>query len=336
MGGQHGLRELATKAPDFLAWRSGVFDFRSEQFEQSAIAMQATFGEEFVFQDRGDLERKLSLYQGLLEEQGRQDAPDEAFVARLSTRISMAFRVLGRLKEAEDQALQALETFRHIGDRAGEAEALECLGVAQVEMGRLEDAEKSLGDSMEIREGMGDIPRLAGNYHKLGIILGERGRLDEAEEWYRKSLEIWERLGQEQGAAAGYHHMGRVAHTRQRLDEAEEWYRKSLEIRERVGNQLEMVITLAQMGVLHGQQNRDPEAVSLFGRALAIATEHEMRVGGRVLLGLATVAQDMGKDEFASAWRDAFDGQEPPMKEIREAAETMESDEDATASEPTP
>ena len=42
--GQYGLREIAQLAPDFWSWKSGVFDFRSEQFQLPATSMRAISG----------------------------------------------------------------------------------------------------------------------------------------------------------------------------------------------------------------------------------------------------------------------------------------------------
>ena len=80
---EHGLREIATHAPDFWAWRSGVFDFRSEPFNVPLTAMQTALAEPLEFHDRADLERRISLYQGLIQEYSQQPQPDESFLARL-------------------------------------------------------------------------------------------------------------------------------------------------------------------------------------------------------------------------------------------------------------
>ena len=56
------------------------------------------------------------------------------------------------------------------------------------------------------------------------------------------------------------------------------------------------------------------------GRALFIATRYNMRVAGQILADLARVMKAMGEEEFAGAWRQAFEGQEPPLEAIRKAA----------------
>ena len=439
--GEQGLREIAVHAPDFWAWRSGVFDFRSEQFERPMTAMRMALAEPLLFQDRGDLDRRISLYQGLIVEHGRQETPDESFLARLEMRLVSAFHILGHLDEAEAHAHQALERGWRSGNQETEAIALGMIGVLALQRGRVDEAEESLRKGLAIGEQIGNEEMLASSYYDLGMVaqerqrfdeaeewhrkaleiferlglerdaadeyyqLGmialERQRLDEAEEWHRKALEIRERLGLERDAAYEYHQLGTIAQERQRLDEAEDWYRKALEIRERLGLERDaaytyhqlgmnaqerrrfngaedwyrkalevherlgleryaaytyhqlgrvaqerqrldeaevwyrkaleiferlghpplMVKTLAQLGTLRRLQNRPGEAVSSYGRALSIAAEYNMRVGHQIQVELAGVMKDMGEEDFTTAWRQALDGQEPPIVALREVLE---------------
>jgi len=155
----------------------------------------------------------------------------------------------------------------------------------------------------------------------LGMIAQERQQFDQAEAWYRQALEIRERLGLERYAAAAYHQLGRIAQERQQFDQAEAWYRQALEIFERLGHPPLQVNTLAQLGVLRSLQGRLDQAVVWFGRASAIATAHDMRVGIQILAHLARVMKAMGEEQFTAAWRQAFEGQEPPLDVLRELLE---------------
>ena len=160
-------------------------------------------------------------------------------------------------------------------------------------------------------------------YHQLGINAQERGDFDGAEAQYRKALEIFERLGLERDAASVYHQLGMVAQNRQDFDGAEAWYRKALDIKERLGHPPLQVNTLAQLGVLRRRQQQLGEAVSLFGRALFIAAEYQMRVGNQITADLARVMDAMGEAEFTTAWRGAFSGQEPPLEVLRQVLERL-------------
>jgi tetratricopeptide (TPR) repeat protein len=442
---EHGLREIATHAPDFWAWRSGVFDFRSEQVRLPVPVMQRALAEPLIFRDRGDLDRRISLYQGLIREYSSQAEPDERFLTRLQLKLSEGFYLLARFNEAEGCVRDALERSRRAGDSQGEAAAMHALGVLAWERSRFEEAEQWHRKALEIYERLGLEAGAAASYHQLGMISQERQRFDEAEQWYRKALEIFERLGLERNAADEYHqlgmiaqerqrfdeaeqwyrkaleicerlglerdaasdyhqlgmiaqerqrfdeaeqwyrkaleikerlglerdaadeyhhlgtiaqqrqrfdeaeqwyrkaleiserlglerdaadeyhHLGTIAQQRQRFDEAEQWYRKALEIKERLGHPPLLVNTLAQFGLLRREQQRHTESVQWLAKALAIAAEYKMRVGGKILRDLARLFKAMGEQEFVAAWREAFQGEAPPLEALRRIMESSET-----------
>ena len=412
---EDGLRRLATLAPDFWAWRSGVFDFRSGQYERPIAGVLAAFSEGFDFQDRGDLERRISLYQGLLDEYARQTEPDVQFLGRLHIRLARSFMGLDRLAKAEAHADRALDHGRQAGDRNLEADALTMIGSVAIDTGRLDEAEASfrkalalyqegvdnagvatsfflLGHvafwdkrldeaeglyrkALELQRRLGLVPAVAGTYHQLGNVALQRERLDDSEEWYQEALHAFERLGLERDAAREYHHLGMVAEDRRRLGEAEElyrealtvlerlgnerhvaieyhvlgvlaqrrerleesdeWYRKALVVRERLGHALDLAVTLAQIGLLRRTQGRQCEAVSWFSRALSFASEHEKKEGAGFLADIARMAAALGDQDFSAAWREAFDGKDPPPEVMRQAGAVAQASSASDSEQPT-
>jgi len=104
--GEHGLREVATNAPDFWAWRSGVFDVRSNEPDLSQSLSQVALADDVQFTNRADLERRAELYEGLIEE---HEGEDEEYVAQLRTKLFAILYRLRRLERAEEQAQKACE-----------------------------------------------------------------------------------------------------------------------------------------------------------------------------------------------------------------------------------
>jgi len=268
---EHGLRELATHAPDFWSWRSGVFDFRSEQIGMPARAVQTELAEPLYFQDRGDLERRVSLYQGLLREYSQQENLDERFLAGIYGRLASAFYLLGHLQQAEQAARDALEHSHHTGDLTLKADSLFMLGAVAREQLRLEEAENYQQRNLAILEKLGDEVRQALSYQELGMIALERQQFDQAEQWHRKALGIKERYGLEQEEALSYHRLGVIAQMRQQFDEAEQWYRKALQIAERLGLEQMTVSTYHQLGLLAQERQQFDEAEQWYRKALQIA-----------------------------------------------------------------
>ena len=139
-----------------------------------------------------------------------------------------------------------------------------------------------------------------------------RERYDEADAWYRRALAIFERLGLERDAASDYHHLGIVAQRRERYDEAEGWFRRALAIFERLGHPPLRVQTLRAMGLLREYQNQLPDAVRWFGEGLAIAAEHDLGIRSRLIANLVRVRGSLGRNGFATAWREACGAEPPP------------------------
>jgi len=223
--------------------------------------------------------------------------------------------------QAEAWYRQALEIFERLGLERDAASDYHQLGTIAQERQQFNQAEAWYRQALEITERLGLERDAADGYHQLGMIAQERQQFDQAEAWYRQALEIRERLGLERYAAAAYHQLGRIAQERQQFDQAEAWYRQALEIFERLGHPPLQVNTLAQLGVLRSLQGRLDQAVVWFGRASAIATAHDMRVGIQILAHLARVMKAMGEEQFTAAWRQAFEGQEPPLDVLRELLE---------------
>lgn len=147
-----------------------------------------------------------------------------------------------------------------------------------------------------------------------------RNDLKSAETSYREILDYLEALKNpdvDPKIAVAYHQLGMIAQERNRLDEAEEWYRKALEIFERLQPESLVVNTLGAFGVLRRRQRRFDEAVSLFGRALLIASEARMKITHGILVDLAAVMKDMGEKGFKAAWERAFRGEEAPIDLLR-------------------
>lgn len=247
----------------------------------------------------------------------RRAAPDYLHLGRVAYERQ-------HFDEAEQWYRKALEIYERLGLEQGAGGACHQLGMVAHERRQFAEAEQWYRKALEIFEGRRLERHAAGSYHHLGLLAQERQQSDEAKQWYQKAVEIYERLGLERYAASSYHQLGIIAQKGQQFDEAEEWYHRALEIYERLGHPPLPVKTQVALGVLHWEQNHRDEAVSWLGGAFAIAAEHNMQVAGPILVALAGAMNAMGEEEFSVAWRQALEGQEPPLAMLREVLERLE------------
>lgn len=183
--GEHGLREVATNAPDFWAWRSGVFDVRSEGADLSQSVSQVALADDVQFTDRGDLERRAELYEGLIQE---YEEEDEEYVIRLRLKLSSVSHMLRDLERAEQEAREAMTHAEREGKKEIAAHAYHNLGMVALERRDLEAAEEWYRKSVEIEERLGDEHGAATTYGELGQLAREREDFQEAGRWFLRAV----------------------------------------------------------------------------------------------------------------------------------------------------
>jgi tetratricopeptide (TPR) repeat protein len=268
--GDHGLRELARHAPDFFAWRSGVFDARTDAPEVTRHMTQTAATEDLRYTTHGDLERRASFYAGLIEEHAAHDDPDAAFLARMNCRLAEVSLMLRRLDDAERAAEAALAWANEADREAERAHALFYLGRIADERRGFAEAERWYRQALEIYEQQDNMRGAAATYHQLGMVAEERRAFDNAEQRYRRALEIAMRQGDEQSAASTYYHLGCVAQGRQNPAEAERWFEEARRLFEQQGNDQYAANAYHSLGTIAEGRRDLEEAERWYRRALKI------------------------------------------------------------------
>ncbi|GAA3980237.1 AfsR/SARP family transcriptional regulator [Streptomyces plumbiresistens] len=97
----------------------------------------------------------------------------------------------GRNADGEVHLTKAIEHFRTLGDRPGEASALCNLSRIHLATGRTQSAVSLAQQGMEIYDAMGNSMRGANGRYALGMALTQSGRLDAAAERLHEALEVF-------------------------------------------------------------------------------------------------------------------------------------------------
>ena len=216
--GEYGLRQIAAKAPDFWAFRSGVFDFRSEPAPTSREMVEIVpAAARRVPQDRGELERRISLYEGLLRDHAAREAPDEALLARLRMRLASACSDLAGLavfdvasrERAAAEAQQGVGTYRRLAAEHPDtfqpdlAASLSDLATMLSELGRREEALAGAQEAADIHRRLAEerpdafLPYLGTSLNNLAATLSDLGRREEALAGAQEAVDIRRRLAEE-------------------------------------------------------------------------------------------------------------------------------------------
>ena len=139
----------------------------------------------------------------------------------------------------ESDAARALCARSHdvaqgIGNDLLAAEALNTLGVLDLNLGALDDARKTFLRALALG---GPGRELGARVEQnLGIVANIQGDLEEALMRYGRSLEAYQSARDEHGCAIAYHNLGMINADRRLFDEADRYFHKSHEIAERAGD----------------------------------------------------------------------------------------------------
>jgi tetratricopeptide (TPR) repeat protein len=292
---------IARGAPDFWAWRSGVYEFPTEValWQRDTIAALAYDVPALFSLSLEDKQKEITRLEELLRTARalpRQGKREQETISRLLYQLGPLYASLDKLDIAETQLKESLKIAQRLGNQQRIAATSNGLGILAAKRGHLEEAERWYRQSLAINEHLSDESGQSVSLHQLGNVAFLRGQLEEAERWYRQSLAIEERLGNMQGQAISLHQLGRVAEERGQLEEAERWYRQSLAIEEHLGDNYLKAQTFHQLGSIAQERGQLEEAERWYRQSLAIA-EYLGNMEGQAIsfYSLGIIAVERGK-----------------------------------------
>ena len=233
------LTEIARKAPDFWAFRSlPALEFKADRLQDAELPSQAEFSGGLTYSTRGELEDMIALREELLKDYLRNRPQNQSTIARLYNELAELYFYKAQFDRAMDSVQKALELYREIEDREGEASALSNLGGVLKDLGDLEGAKENWEHALKIDEGVygPDHPSVARDVSNLGIVLQDLGDLEGAKENYERALKIDEGMyGPEHpNVAIRVSNLGSVLQDLGDLEGAKENYERALKIGEDV------------------------------------------------------------------------------------------------------
>jgi tetratricopeptide (TPR) repeat protein len=262
------LKRLAQYAPDFWAWRKGVFYFQTAQSTRE-LAIDITLNSERILEslDLPEKQERIDLLERLLMEPGT----NKNNRINILRELGVAYRSIGEIKKAEDVLLDALNSIDDDENLISKkANVLHELGYIYANMGKIEEAIALYRQSLQITEGIGDVQGKAANLHELGRIYANTGKIEEAIALYQQSLEITESIGDVQGQATTLHGLANIYANTGKIEEAIALYQQSLQIKESIGNVQGKAATLHCLAVIYANTGKIEEAITLYQQSLEI------------------------------------------------------------------
>ncbi|MDY7094640.1 MAG: tetratricopeptide repeat protein, partial [Acidobacteriota bacterium] len=244
------VRDLALEAPDFWAWRSGVFDLALASFP-----VETDLYERRVDRGRapaGDRRLRIEEIDSYLEGLDRRDRPSDL---ELLVERGELLRDLGDFTAARESFETAVKGFREGEDRRGEALAYRQLAEVLAVQGDPDEALRLLREeSLPVYERLGDVRSRAITMGQIADILFRRGDLEEALRIRREEeLPVYERLGDVRSRAITMGKIADILGARGDLEEALRIRREEeLPVYERLGDVRSRAITMGKIADILG------------------------------------------------------------------------------------
>ena len=261
----YALNQLAREAPDFWAWRSGIFTTHPAAGRPPIEPRELYSGQLDLW--NLPLERKkdhLEVLRELLADLERSETGNEAKKSELCLRISILHHGLGQLDDALLYARKALE-------HAGEESRRRALALRQVadiyqDRGDLEEALRIYQEELlPVFVSSGDSRDRAITLGKISEIFQTRGQLDEALRILQEEVvPILERVGDAHSRTVALTRIAGIHQIDGNIDKALQVFQeKILPASQELANARSHAVTMGRMADLYQIQGRLEEALRI-------------------------------------------------------------------------
>lgn len=218
---------------------------------------------------------------------------DSVAIGTVLCDLAHVYRLTRRTGEAVEAGLRALDAFRSVGERAGQAAALIQLGILHRELHRYVDAARYLGEGRDILRELGDRAGEGRLLKDLGHVLYWQRRPEEAESVLEEAVRLLAEVGDRINEGWAYANLVSVRGYLWREAEALEAYEHAQAIFVQQGNRQGAAWADNHVGVVHRQAGRRQKAAECHERALSVFRELDDKYGiGWALFYLGLTRRD--------------------------------------------
>ena len=305
---EFALRILALEAPDFWAWRSGVYYIEPEPVGILKDTEELLMGDarEYGVLTYQEKIRRLQQFKALLEDYERQPFEKESESELLGIRFNLLHDAgivsssLANYKDAKQYLLQGLKMAERLKDK--EPLLLSFLGLSVVSLyqGDYTTGEEYAKKALEIIQDLGDKHLIASTFSFLGSYASRQKDYKKAEVFFMKELEIGKELGNNELIASALGDLGVLAKKLEKYTESKSFLEQSLKINEEIGDKEEIVNNQIKLSDLAKNRGNINEAVRRIEEAHSISTEiKDHRITAEVLEEQGSLAVAQGDYQHA-------------------------------------
>ncbi len=170
------LDYVARGAPDFWAWRSGVYEFQTDSTLWILESIEALGNHNYVsLLSVEDKQKAITRIEELLRTSqalAHQDKQVKQTNHRLLNQLGLLYESLGQYDKALDHYQESLKLAKSLGDRSGESKTLNNLSQIDSKRGHYDVALRYLEEALAISRAIGDRAGEAETFSNLQQIYG--------------------------------------------------------------------------------------------------------------------------------------------------------------------
>ena len=302
------ITKIFHEAPDFMDWRSGIYEFVLPQLEQIKL-LESTWqsvGNNFVGQlTLEEKERWIVSINNLLYDLGESGNAKEKI--GLINRLGLLYSSLGQLDKALPLYEKCLKLYQEIRDKQGEGATLNNISQIYDAQGDYATALRYLQDSLKIQQEIddkkGEGATLKGaTLNNISQIYRVQGDYATALRYLQDSLKITQEIGDRKGEGATLNNISQIYDAQGDYATALRYLQDSLKIRQEIGDRQGEGATLNNLATAALSQGDYATALRYLQDSLKIQQEIGDKKGeGATLNNLATAALSQG--DYATALR---------------------------------
>ena len=271
----YAITRLAKFAPDFWAWRSGVFLFQTPQVTKDYARAETLDSDRSGSSGLPESPERIALLESLLMDcrpsPGRATTTaDMSTCNTLLYQLGVAYLSRREAPKSQNYLEEALTLAHQRDDAPLSAEITQVLGLALAQQRQFAAAERAYQNALAQFRQLGNQRGEANTLFYLGNVELDLRNFAQAETYYQQCLTIDQALGNDYNTASTYHQLGRVAEEQRRFEDAIAFYQKALDLTEAAGDTYEAAKTYHQLGNVAEAQRRFEDAIAFYQKALEI------------------------------------------------------------------
>ncbi|MEH2370732.1 tetratricopeptide repeat protein [Nostoc sp.] len=274
----YAISRLAKFAPDFWAWKSGLFRFKTTELTRDR-AIANTLNTEINIErlPTPEQQERIDLLHGLLMEYhptGEIPSPEHLRnCCNILNELGKAYLSQHKPIKAREYLEKAGKIAKQFPDYSLEIEVMNQLGKSYQQQRQFESANSYHQQALDIAKKQKNRPAVANSLFYLGNVSLNMRQFHQARDYYQQVLEIKIEFGARYSSASTYHQLGMVAQQLQEYVQARDYYQQALEIEIEFGDRYLSASTYHQLGMVAQQLRQYDQARDYYQQALEIEIE---------------------------------------------------------------